>query len=182
MTLYYLLKEGDTIRHALTKHSPIADQEAEAIFTKLSKTISGIVRGSLVVAGIEGVLAGIGFAFFGIPNPSLWAILTAVAALVPGVGTMLVMAPAIIFLFVTGNVGGGIGLALWYLCMLALVDNFLAPKIMSKGSELHPLLILLSVLGGVAYFGPVGIFMGPLTISFLFAVYTTYASATAQKN
>lgn len=175
MTLYYFLKEGDAIRRILTKRSPIADAEAEAIFTKLSKTISGIVRGSLVIACIQGTLSGIGFAVFGVPSPSLWGVTTAISALVPGVGTSLVLVPAVLFLLVTGNIGGGIGLALWAMLMVGLVDNLLSPKLMSTGAELHPLLILLSVLGGLSFFGPVGIFMGPLTVSFLFAVFTTYA-------
>ncbi len=175
MTLYYFLKEGDEIRRILTKRSPIADAEAEAIFATLSKTVSGIVRGSLVIACIQGTLSGIGFALFGIPSPSLWGVTTAISALVPGVGTSLVLVPAVIFLLVTGNTGGAIGLAIWSMLMVGLIDNLLSPKLMSKGAELHPLLILLSVLGGLSFYGPVGIFMGPLTISFLFAVYTTYA-------
>lgn len=175
MTLYYFLKEGDTIKKLLTKRSPIADAEAEAIFTKLSKTVSGIVRGSLVIACIQGTLSGIGFAIFGVPSPTLWGVTTAISALVPGVGTSLVLVPAILFLFFSGNVGGGIGLALWAVLMVGLIDNLLSPRLMSKGAELHPLLILLSVLGGVSFFGAVGIFMGPLTVSFLFAVYSTYS-------
>lgn len=175
MTLYYFLKEGDVIRRILTKRSPIADTEAEAIFTTLSKTVSGIVRGSLVIACIQGTLSGIGFLIFGIPSPSLWGVTTAISALVPGVGTSLVLVPAVIFLLVTGNTGGAIGLAIWSMLMVGLVDNLLSPKLMSKGAELHPLLILLSVLGGLSFYGAVGIFMGPLTVSFLFAVYTTYA-------
>lgn len=175
ITLYYFLKEGDQIRNILTKRSPIADAEADAIFTKLSKTVSGIVRGSLVIALIQGTLSGIGYALFGIPSASLWGITTAMSALIPGVGTSLILVPAILFLLFTGNVGGAIGLALWAILLVGLIDNFLSPKLMSKGSELHPLLILLSILGGVSFFGPVGIFMGPLTISLLFAVFTTYA-------
>lgn len=178
MTLFYFLKEGVAIRNALTKQSPIADEEAHEIFTKLSRTITGVVKGSLTIAFIQGTLAGIGFFIFGLPNASLWGVSTAIAALVPGIGTTLVAVPAIIYLFVLGNVGGGIGLLIWWLVLLIFIDNFLAPKLIGRGAGMHPLLILLSVLGGVSFFGPVGIFMGPLTISLLFALYVTYSGNT----
>jgi predicted PurR-regulated permease PerM len=178
MTLYYFLKEGVSIKNMIARQSPIADEEAIAIFTQLSRTISGIVKGSLTIACIQGALSGIGYFIFGIPNASLWGVTTAVSALIPGVGTSLVLIPAIIYLIVVGNVGSAVGLLLWAVLLVGLIDNFLSPKLMSRGAQLHPLLILLSVLGGISFFGPVGVFMGPLTVSLLFALYTTYAGHT----
>ena len=178
MTLYYFLKEGVAIKNGLAKQSPIADKEAVAIFTQLSRTITGIVKGSLTIAAIQGILSGIGYFIFAIPNPSLWGVTTAIAALIPGLGTSLVLIPAIIYLLVIGSVGNAVGLLLWAVFMVGLIDNFLSPKLMSRGARLHPLLILLSVLGGISFFGPVGVFMGPLTVSLLFALYTTYSGNT----
>ena len=178
MTLYYFLKEGVAIKNGLAKQSPIADKEAIAIFTQLSRTITGIVKGSLTIAAIQGILSGIGYFIFAIPNPSLWGVTTAIAALIPGLGTSLVLIPAIIYLLVIGSVGNAVGLMLWAIFMVGLIDNFLSPKLMSRGAQLHPLLILLSVLGGISFFGAVGVFMGPLTVSLLFALYTTYSGNT----
>ncbi|MEK7100604.1 MAG: AI-2E family transporter, partial [Patescibacteria group bacterium] len=75
-----------------------------------------------------------------------------------------------------GSLWQAIGLLLWAVFLVGLIDNFLAPRLMGKGAQLHPLVILLSVLGGVVLYGPVGIFLGPLTISFLFAVFTVYSN------
>ncbi len=177
MTLYYLLKDGDDLRDLLTKRSPISEKEVLTIFDHLSKTLTGIIRGSLVIAIIQGTVSGIGYAIFGLPNPSLWGVTTAISALVPGAGTSLILTPAVIFLLATGHVGAGIGMALWALFMVGLIDNFLAPRLIGSRAGLHPLLILLSLIGGLTFYGPVGIFLGPLTVSLLFALYLTYSNA-----
>lgn len=175
MALYYFLKDGAKLEKLLITRSPLLDEDGSAIFKQLSRTISSVVKGSLLIACIQGTLAGIGYLIFGLPNPALWGASTAISALIPGVGTSLVIIPAVTYLFAVGNVGGGVGLLLWGTLLVGLIDNFLAPRFMGKGAKLHPLVILLSVLGGVGMFGPAGIFMGPLVISFLFALYTVYA-------
>lgn len=175
MALYYFLKEGADLEKKLIKQSPLLDEEGAAILKQLTRTITSVVKGSLAIACIQGTLAGIGYMLFGVPNPALWGVSTAIAALIPGVGTSLILFPTVIFLVATGNIGGAIGLALWGTFLVGLIDNFLAPKLMGKGAQLHPLVILLSVLGGVILYGPVGIFLGPLTISLLYAVYIVYA-------
>lgn len=179
MALYYFLKEGAQIEKAIVKRSPIKDEEASSILQKLSRTITSVVKGSLAIACIQGTLAGIGYMLFGLPNPALWGVSTAVAALIPGVGTTLIIVPSIIYLVVVGNTVGALCLSLWGFLLVGLIDNFLAPRLMGKGAQLHPLIILLSVLGGVGLFGPAGIFLGPLVVSFMLAIYTTYAGQTA---
>lgn len=176
MALYYFLKEGVALEKFLIKKSPLSDEDSLIISKQLSHTITSVVKGSFAIACVQGLLASIGYLLFGVPNAALWGVSTAVSALIPGIGTSLVMVPAVIYLFATGNIGGGIALALWGTFLVGLIDNFLAPRLMGKGAQLHPLIILLSILGGVIFYGPSGIFLGPLTISFLFAVYTVYTS------
>ena len=180
MALYYFLKEGSALEKLLITKSPLLDADASLIFKRLSRTVSSVVKGSLAIACIQGILAGIGFLIFGVPNAALWGISTAVAALIPGVGTSLVLVPAVIYLFAIGSVAPAVGLLLWGALLVGLIDNFLAPRLMGKGAQLHPLVILLSVLGGIVLYGPVGIFLGPLTISFLFAVYTVYTKQVVE--
>lgn len=180
MALYYFLKEGARLEKVLIKRSPLHDDDAATILKQLSRTVSSVVKGSLAIACIQGALAGIGFLVFGVPNAALWGVSTAVAALIPGVGTSLVLMPAVIYLFIAGSLWQAIGLLLWAVFLVGLIDNFLAPRLMGKGAQLHPLVILLSVLGGVVLYGPVGIFLGPLTISFLFAVFTVYSNQKAE--
>src|SRR3989344_3842534 len=168
--LYYLLKDGDRLRKYIITSSPLSDSDDEVILTKLTRAINSVMRGRVLLAVIQGILATIGMAIFGVPNPALWCSLTAVAALIPGIGTALVMLPVTLYVFWQGSLGMGIGFLVWGIILVGLIDNLLGPKLLGRGTQVHPLLILLSVLGGVAFFGPLGFLFGPLVISLLFAL------------
>lgn len=175
IALYYLLRDGTRVREALVKLSPLTDSEDEAILEHLSRAVNSVVKGSLMIALIQGALAGVGFALFGVPHAALWGTVTAVAALVPGIGTALVFLPAVAFLFITGSTIPAVGLLVWGTFAVGLIDNLLGPRLIGRGMRLHPLLILLAVLGGILFFGPVGVLLGPLSLSLLFALLTIYA-------
>lgn len=180
IALYYLLRDGASLKQKIIELSPLADSDDKEIFSKLGKSVHSVVVGNLSIALIQGALTSVGFLIFGVPNAILWGSLTAIAALIPGIGTALVLLPAIIFLFITGHTVAGIGLLVWGVLAVGLVDNFLGPKLIGHGSGLHPLLVLVAVLGGLSVFGPLGIFLGPLTISFLLALLSIYSSASAK--
>ncbi len=175
IALYYLLRDGPRLKQRIIELSPLRDNYDESIFDKLELAVNSVIKGNLTIALIQGILTSIGFTIFGVPNSILWGSVTAIAALIPGVGTGLVIFPTVIFLFLTGNVSGAIGLAIWGVLAVGLIDNFLSPHLIGRGVKLHPLLVLLSVLGGLAFFGPIGIFLGPLSISLLFAFLSIYS-------
>lgn len=155
VALYYLLKDGQKLKAAIIALSPLSDADDEAISQKLGMAISAIIKGNLLIALIQGVLTSVGFAIFGVPNAVLWGSVAAIAALIPGIGTALVLTPAIVFLFLKGEVFSGVGLIAWGMGAVGLVDNFLGPKLVGRGMQLHPLITLLSVLGGIVFFGPI---------------------------
>lgn len=175
MTLYFLLRDGRALKARLIALSPLADGDDEMISEKLENSVNTVVKGMLTIATIQGVLAGVGFAIFGVPNPVLWGLVAGFAAMIPAFGTATVLAPAVAFLALTGSLLPAIGLAIWGALAVGMIDNLLSPQLMGRGMKLHPLLVLLSVLGGVALFGPVGIFLGPLAISFLLALLDLYS-------
>jgi len=176
IALYYLLRDGEKFKRALISLSPFADTDDEGVFKNLGLAVNSIFKGSFVVALVQGVIAAVGFIIFGVPNAVLWGTMAAVAALVPGAGTALVILPGALFLFLTGSTGAAIGLLFWGALAVGLVDNFLGPKLLGRGMNLHPLLVLLSVLGGIGFFGFTGLFLGPLTLSLLFALLSIYSS------
>lgn len=188
LAFYYFLKDGRKLKEAAVRLSPLADNYDLEIFSKLKSAINSVIRGSLVIAIIQGVLAGVGFAIFDIPNPALWGSAAMISALIPGVGTALVVVPAIFYLVFTGTLGNALGLAIWGLVLVGMIDNFLRPYMISGGIKIHPLLVLLSVLGGISFFGPVGFITGPLILSLLFALINIYkvifldTSKTAESN
>lgn len=178
IALYYLLRDGTRVRQALIELSPLSDREDEGVFDRLELAVNSIIKGSLVIALVQGVLTAVGFSLFGISNAILWGTVAAVAALIPGIGTALVLAPAIVFLFFTGTALQAFGLLIWGILAVGLIDNLLGPKLIGRGMKLHPLLVLLSVLGGLMFFGPIGIFLGPLSVSLLFALLSIYADVS----
>lgn len=174
IAFYYFLKDGEKFKKAIINLSPLKDEIDQHIFNRLEISVNTVVRGTLLVALIQGFLAGIGMLIFGVPNATLWGTLAVVAAIVPGLGTAIVIVPAVIYLLVTGVTAQAIGLAIWGVIMVGLIDNFLTPFLYSRGTNIHPLIILFSVLGGLALFGPVGFLFGPLVVSLLYVLMHVY--------
>jgi len=178
IALYYLLKDGSALKKKIMELSPLRDIDEERVFGRLGLAVNSVVKGNLLIAALQGVIATVGFTLFGLPNPVLWGTVAALSALVPAVGTSLIMIPAILFLLATGTLTQAIGLGVWAILAVGLIDNMLGPKLVGRGAQLHPLLILLSVLGGLALFGPTGIFLGPLSVALLFSLLTIHAESS----
>lgn len=174
LCMFYFLKDGINWKHLLVHFSPLSDESGDKVIAKLDSTVNGVVKGYLLVAVIQGTLMGVGLAIFNVPNAALLGLVTAVAALVPIVGTALVAIPTVIYLFVSGHTPEGIGLAIWTTVMVGGIDNLLNPYLVGRKIAIHPLLVLFSVLGGLALMGPIGILIGPLAISFLYALSSIY--------
>ncbi|OGI65436.1 hypothetical protein A3A95_01125 [Candidatus Nomurabacteria bacterium RIFCSPLOWO2_01_FULL_39_18] len=174
LIIFYFLKDGEGWKRSLVSLSPLEDKDDEKILDRLTLSVNAIIKGYLFIALIQGVLLGFGLWLFNVPNPALWGVVAAVTSLLPTVGTALVSVPAIIFLFAIGNNASAIGLLIWAVIIVGLVDNFLSPFIISKQTNISPLLILFSVLGGISFLGPVGILIGPLAISLFYTLISIY--------
>lgn len=178
---YFFLKDGRKLKDYFVALSPLADRDDELIVSRLQSAVSAAVKGNLAIGLIQGALTGVGFALFGVPNAVLWGTVAAIAALIPGIGTALMITPAMIYLFFTGNTFGGVGLLVWGLTAVGLIDNFLGPKLVGRGTQLHPLAVFLAVLGGMAFFGPLGFLVGPLVMSLSLALIDIYFSLKARE-
>lgn len=181
VALFFFLRHGEKIYDTLLKFSPLSDQYDRKIFDTLSDAVDSVVKGTLVVSVLQGFAAGIGFWFFGVPNAALWGSLTAIAALIPVVGTTVTTVPAAIYLlFVVGPLPA-LGLFLWSLLVVGTIDNVLRPKLIERKMRLHPFVIFLSVLGGIEFFGPMGFLLGPLVVSLVFVLFNIYSSLFPEK-
>ncbi len=175
IALFYMLKDGSWFVKKLIALSPLPDSQDEEIMRRLSLAVRSVVLGTLVVALIQGVLTAFGFMLLGIPQPVLWGSVAALGALIPGVGTSFVFIGAIIYALLGGAYMVAIGLLVWGMLAVGLIDNLLGPYLMGRGTELHPLMVLLSVLGGIAFFGPVGFLIGPVALSFFTVLLELYS-------
>lgn len=174
LIIFYSLKDGGALRKSIVIISPLGDEDDEKILNRLSRAINGVIKGYLLIALVQGLLMGLGLHIFGVPNWALWGVVAAVCSLIPSIGTGLVSIPAVIYLLAAGHTAAAVGMLAWAALIVGTVDNLLNPIFIGKRVNLHPLLILFSVLGGVAMLGPVGILIGPLTISLMYTLVSIY--------
>lgn len=174
LTLYYFFKDGEKIVNKIVDLSPLPQKHDRAVFKKFKEVSLAMLFGIFGTAIVQGIFAGAGYAFVGIPNPIFWATATAVFSLVPVFGTGIIWAPASIILMATGNIAGGVGLLLWGTFVVSTVDNLVRPYLIEGRAPVHPLMTFLAVLGGVVAFGLKGIIYGPLVINLLIAFLHIY--------
>ena len=174
LVIFYLLKDGMRWKESLMVLSPLGRENDEKIMSRLSLAVNGVIKGSLLIALVQGVLLGFGLWIFNVPNGALWGVVAAVMSFIPTFGTAIVSVPAIIFLFIIGDTTSAVGLLVWAVVVVGLVDNFLGPLVVGRNINIPSILILFSVLGGIAFVGPVGILVGPLTLSLLYTLIAIY--------
>lgn len=180
--LFFYLRDGEKFEKVLISLSPLSDTQDQSIIHKMKLAMNSVIKGSLFIAVLQGILAGVGFFVFGIPSAILWGSVAVISAIIPSVGTALVIVPAVIFLFLTKGVAPAAGLLIWGVIIVGLVDNILAPIVLERGIKIHPFFILISVLGGLAFFGPIGFLIGPVILSLLFALIDIYPEVTKKES
>ncbi len=178
LTLFYLLRDGAKWKKGLFTLFPLSEKNTHEILVTMRSAINRIFKGSFLIAIVQGFMMAVGLTIFGVPNAAIWGVVAGMSSFVPSIGTSLVSVPAILFLFFSGMELQALGMLLWSLLAVGLVDNLLSPYIISKDTEISSLFILLSIIGGLSLMGPVGIFIGPLVISLLFSLVSIYKKET----
>jgi predicted PurR-regulated permease PerM len=163
--LFFFLKDGDNLVEALVKVLPLGDEQEWKLIHRFANVARATVRGSMVVAMVQGALGGILFWAVGIPGAIIWAVIMTILSLLP-VGSGLVWGPAAIILMVQGDFVRGIIVLLVGAFVIGLLDNFLRPLLVGRGTKMPDYLILLSTLGGLAWFGISGFVIGPVIAAF----------------
>jgi predicted PurR-regulated permease PerM len=173
-TLFYLLKDGEEWEKGLLKIIPLRDENTNIILDNIKQSINKIFKGTFIIAIAQGILAWFGFMIFGVPNAVIWAVVAGIASFIPTMGTSIVSIPAILFLFFTGMQVQALGLLIWSVLLIGMIDNLLSPYIISKDTEIPSLFILFSILGALSLVGPLGILVGPLVLSLLYSLISIY--------
>lgn len=179
--MYYLFKDGKIIFDKIKRLLPFKKKYQGIIFKQFSDVIYAVIFGQLLIALIQGTLGSIGFFIFGIPSPILWGIAMAFFALIPFIGTAIVWFPVALLQILTGLSTGdnsivtkGILLMLYGIFVISTIDNFLKPKVIGERARIHPVLVLLGVVGGLKLFGIVGIVAGPIVIAMFMTIVKIY--------
>jgi len=170
LILFFVFRDGETTVENVISVLPMSRDHAVRLLTGIRDSVVANLYGILAVGLTQGLLTGAAFAVVGVPSPLLLGLFTAVCSLVPIVGTMLVWLPAAIYMMATGHLWKGIVLILWGSVVVGTIDNIIRPLVIGSKVELHPLLLLFALLGGVQVFGFIGIFIGPVILSVIAAL------------
>lgn len=172
--LFYFLRDGDRLREAILERSPLPREGTANLIARLRVVMSSIVRGSLLIAALYGIAGGLGFFIFGLPSGVFWGVITAFASFIPLFGTYLVIVPGMVVLAVGHHYVAAVGLFIWIGAVGLFMENYLRPRLIGRKANIHPLLVLFSVVGGISVFGPLGILLGPLALGLLIALIDVY--------
>lgn len=167
--LFFFIRDGRAIARRGAALVPLDADRREELADRLASVTRAVVRGTVLTAVIQGFLVGVGFAVVGLAAPVVFAVLAAVLSVVPFGGTALVWAPAVIVLAVQGHYTQA-GVLLAFGVVVSTVDNFLKPLLISDRTELPTLGVFIGVLGGLAAFGIIGLFLGPVVIALVLAL------------
>jgi predicted PurR-regulated permease PerM len=165
VSLFFLYKEGSRVVKGFWASLPIPEARKQKFHGTVENLVSAVVIGVLVTASIQGLLAGVGYWFVGLPSPAFLGILSAICALIPVVGSAIIWIPAMAFLLLSGDWVHGLILLGWSILVVGMVDNFLRPLLISGRSGLSFTLMALGGLGGLAAFGFFGLIAGPVIIA-----------------
>jgi len=157
---------ADTIFDFTQRITKFSKEMLTRFIVALRNAIFGILMGVVFVAIIQGILCGIGFLFAGVPQPAFWGLVATLVAPIPFIGTMLIWGPISLWLWLTGSTMAALGLLIWAALVVAGVDSIMRPLFLRTGINASVIALILAILCGLAAFGPIGIFAGPVLVAF----------------
>lgn len=179
--LYYLLKDGRKLVAWTYAVTPLPRDVQADLFEHLDRLVFAVLVGNVLVGVMQGVLTGIGFAIVGLPSVVFWTVMTAALSLLPLIGASVVWIPASAYLFVNGDTTGAAFLFVYGALVVSLSDNYLRPLIGGHEAKLNPGLFIVGIFGGIAAFGFIGLFYGPVVLGMLKALVDTYVAVTGRR-
>ena len=174
LVLFFLFTDGRQWLAVLYELIPMEESHKSKILARLDQTIRAVVKGMLVTAIVQGFLAGMAYLTLDVPFPIGLTALTIVLAPIPFGGTGLVWGPVALYLFWMGATGKALVMLVWGIGVVSMVDQFLRPWLIGQDVQIPVLLLVLSVLGGLALYGILGIFIGPIMVSLLMTAVQIY--------
>ena len=175
--MYFFLKDGKVVLDKILYYVPLPPEYETRMLDRFMSVSRATIKGTLIIGSIQGALGGLAFAFAGISGAAVWGTMMAVLSAIPGLGHALVWVPVTVYLAATGQWSAAIGLLAWCAGVVGSVDNFLRPWLIGKDTQLPDIVILVSTLGGLVLFGPLGFIVGPIVASLFVTVWELYGMA-----
>jgi len=175
--LFFLLRDGRQLAAQAARALPLKPEHTTRLLTQFATVVRATVKGNVVVALVQGTLGGLAFWTLDLAGPLLWGAVMALLSLLPAVGAAMVWGPVAIYLATTGSVLPALGLTLWGVLVIGLVDNVLRPVLVGRDTRLPDYLVLIATLGGLTVFGLNGFVIGPVIAAIFLATWDIFAQA-----
>lgn len=181
LCLFYMHLSGDRLAERVRRVLPLPPGETAALMDVFRRTALAILKGNFVIAAVQGFLTGALFASVGIPSGIFFGVLAALCSLVPSVGSALVWLPAAFALLLVGAWGKALVVLLAGALVISMIDNILRPVLVGRETGMHDLMVLLTTLGGIAFFGAIGLLFGPLVGAVFLALLERHEESLAEE-
>ncbi len=172
-TFFFTLRDRDEVGDYVRSLLPFPKEVEKKLFQYSSEITKSVVYGTILIGMLQGIIAGLGFFIFSVPNALFLTLLAVIAGILPILGTAIIWVPVFIFMLIAGN-----NLAAWGIfafgMMSSWIDNILRPIFISKMTKIHSGIVLISMIGGAFFFGILGLVIGPLVIAYLLIILELY--------
>lgn len=179
---FFSLRDGQKIKEYIRSLVPFTKETADKFYKQFKDITNSVLLGQVVVGLIQGLVAGLGYLIFGVPYVILLTILTMIMAIIPLIGAWLIWVPVDIYLFATGRSGPALGLLIYSLFIVSLIDNFLRTYIVSRKTEINPAIVVIGMIGGLFVFGFLGFIIGPLILGYIILMIEIYRKKKAEES
>ena len=170
IAFFFLLMDGPRLVDWVAEVMPLRKKQTLALLTDFRKVTVAVLVSSIATSAIQAAVAFVGYLLARVPNAIFFAFVTFLVGLIPAVGAGAVTLGAALIVFLSGRPGAALFLAIWGIVFVGLADNVVKPYLIRAGLEMHGAIVFFSLVGGLSYFGPVGLLAGPLIVSFFMAV------------
>lgn len=174
-TLFYFFRDGPVMVRKLRSLVPLDREYKNALMGRFTSVARATVKGTLLIALVQGTLSGLTLWIFGVGSPFLWGVVATLFSIIPLVGAWLVLYPAAIIQAIQGNYGQAIGIAVVTIVVIVNVDNLLRPRLVGQETGMHDLMVFFSTLGGIGLFGATGFILGPMVAALFLALLDIYS-------
>lgn len=174
-TLFYFFRDGRDMLRKVRSLVPMDGSYKDALFVRFTSVARATVKGTLLIALVQGTLAGLTLWIFGVGSPFLWGVVATLLSIIPLVGAWLVLYPAALIQAIQGNYAQAIGIVVVTIVVIVNVDNLLRPRLVGHEAGMHDLMVFFSTLGGIALFGATGFILGPMVAALFLALLDIYS-------